>query len=124
MTTPPPEPPDANEFRVMVDQWAAFVAGLAEPYIFDLDNWLNDVDLRQLIHEAIPMFGADEVGEATRNLDEADAAFLLATHEVRTCLWGSKTARREHWTATRNWWYFRAPRHSNAELDAEIAALK
>lgn len=124
MTTPPPEPPDAGEYRAMIDQWAAFVAGLSEPYIFDLDNWLNDVDLRQLIHEANPMFGVDEVADAARKLEEADRNFLLATHEVPTCLWGSKTARREHWTAARNWWYFRAPLRSNAELDEELARIK
>jgi len=124
MSTPPPAPPDSNEYRALIDQWASFVAGLAEPYIFDLDNWLNDVDVRQLIHEASPMFAPDEVADATLALEKADAGFMLATHEVATCLWGSKTARREHWTAPRNWWYFRAPLRSNAELDEEIARLR
>lgn len=124
MTTPPPEPPDAGEYRAMIDQWASFVAGLAEPYIFDLDNWLNDIDLRQLIQEAAPMFGVDELADAARRLDEADRDFLRATHEVDRCLWGSKTARREHWTATRNWWYFRAPVRSNSDLDEEVARVR
>jgi hypothetical protein len=70
------------------------------------------------------MFGPDEVADATRMLDEADAHFLLVTHEVRTCLWGSKTARREHWSPGRNWWYFRAPLHSNPELDEELARIR
>ena len=49
MPTPPPGPPDVNEQRAPIDQWTAFATGLERGYTFDLDNWLNDVDIRQLI---------------------------------------------------------------------------
>ena len=50
-------PPDVNELRDLIDQWAEFVGDLErKDYTFDLDNWRNDVDVRELILEALPMF--------------------------------------------------------------------
>lgn len=121
---PPPPPPDIDEHRALIDQWAAFTADLPEGTIFDLDNWLNDVDIRQLIHEASLMFSPDDLGEHAHKLEAADRAFMLATHAVDKCLWGRKTARREKWKADKNWWYFRATNRSNPQLDEEIERVK
>jgi hypothetical protein len=121
---PPPGPPDIKEQRALIDQWAAFVAGLARGYTFDLDNWLNDVDIRQLIREAEPMFGPDELADYALRLEEADRVFRLATRDLDRCVWGRKAARREKWTAVKNWWYFRSPLRSNSELEEELAKVK
>ena len=44
---PPPGPPDVGEFRELIDQWSSFAGDLQRKgYDFDLDNWLNDVDVR------------------------------------------------------------------------------
>ena len=44
---PPPGPPDVKDLCELVDQWATFTATLErQDYSFDLDNWLNDVDVR------------------------------------------------------------------------------
>ena len=124
MEPPPPIPPDIDEHRALIDQWSSFTGDLAQAYIFDLDNWLNDVDIRQLIADASLMFGPDELAEHADKLEAADRAFLLATHAVEKCLWGGKTARREKWTFGKNWWYFRAPLRSNAQLDEELARVR
>ena len=49
----------------------------AKGYSFDLDNWLNDVDVRELILEALPMFSSEEMGEHALKLDQADKAFTV-----------------------------------------------
>ena len=121
---PPPGPPDIKEQRALIDQWAAFVADLAQGYTFDLDNWLNDVDIRQLIREAEPMFGPHELAEYALKLQDADRAFRRATRDIGKCVWGKKAARREKWTAEKNWWYFRSPLRSNGELEEELAKVK
>ena len=46
---PPPGPPDVADLRELIDQWAEFTNDLVKGYSFDLDNWLNDVDVRELI---------------------------------------------------------------------------
>ncbi len=116
-------PPDSTELQAQIAQWAEFVASLAQGYRFDLDSWLNDVDLRQLIREAWPMFSAADLGAHANILESADQHFLLATRDVGKCLWGHRAARREKWTAGENWWYFRAPLRSNSEFDEELARV-
>src|SRR5687768_7290082 len=119
---PPPPPPDVSEIRDLIDQWATFVGDLArQDYTFDLDNWLNDVDVRELILEALPMFSREEMGDHALKLDEADKAFMAATRAFKRCVWGAGTAKKERWTADKNWWYFRTPLRSNSQLEDELA---
>ncbi|MFZ5784706.1 MAG: hypothetical protein ACOY4R_31300 [Pseudomonadota bacterium] len=121
---PPPGPPDVADLRDLIDQWAEFTAGLAGGYSFDLDNWLNDVDVRELILEALPMFSREEMGEHAFKLDEADRLFRAATRDFRKCVWGTGTARKEKWNAERNWWYFRTPLNGNPQLEDELATVR
>ena len=125
MKPPPPGPPDIADLRELVAQWAQFTTDLAaNGYTFDLDNWLNDVDVRELVLEALPMFGREELGELGSALEQADRAFMAATRSHKKCVWGSTTARRERWTPEKNWWYFRTPRRSNASLEDELGRIR
>jgi hypothetical protein len=122
---PPPGPPNVAELQELIDQWAGFARELErQEYTFDLDNWLNDVDVRELILEALPMFSREEMGDHALKLDEADRAFMAATRDFKRCVWGSGTARKEHWDARKNWWYFRTPTRSNGQLEDELATVR
>ena len=125
MKPPPPGPPDVADLCDLIDQWVAFTADLeSKGYSFDLDNWLNDVDVRELILEALPMFDREEMGDHALKLDKADETFLAATRDFKRCVWGHGTARKERWTPEKNWWYFRTPRRSNAQLEDELATVR
>ena len=125
MKPPPPSPPDVSEIRELIDQWATFSTDLArKDYTFDIDNWLNDVDVRELILEALPMFSREEMGDHALKLDNADKTFTEATKPFKRCVWGSGTAKKEKWTAEKNWWYFRTPLRSNAQLEDELATVR
>ena len=125
MKPPPPGPPDVADLCDLIDQWVAFTADLeGKGYSFDLDNWLNDVDVRELILEALPMFSREEMGDHALKLDKADETFLTATRDFKRCVWGHGTARKERWTPEKNWWYFRTPRRSNAQLEDELATVR
>lgn len=125
MKPPPPSPPDVGELRDLIEQWSSFATDLARKnYTFDLDNWLNDVDVRELILEALPMFGPEDLGDLAQKLEDADKTFTAATKAFRRCVWGSGTARKEKWTAEKNWWYFRTPLRSNAQLEDELATVR
>jgi hypothetical protein len=118
-------PPDVNELRELIDQWAKFAADLERSdYTFDLDNWRNDVDVRELILEALPMFSREEIGDHALKLDEADRAFQASTRVFKRCVWGHGTQKKEKWTAESNWWYFRTPLRSNAQLEDELATVR
>ena len=121
---PPPGPPDVADLVELIDQWAEFTTGLDKGYSFDLDNWLNDVDVRELILEALPMFSREEMGDHALKLDEADKQFMAGTRDFKRCVWSSGTAKKEKWTAQKNWWYFRTPRRTNAQLEDELATVR
>ena len=121
----PMGPPDVAELRDLIDQWAEFTGDLErKDYTFDLDNWRNDVDVRELILEALPMFSREEIGDHALKLDEADKAFQANTRPFKRCVWGHGTQTKEKWTQEANWWYFRSPRHSNAQLEDELATVR
>jgi hypothetical protein len=121
----PMGPPDVAELLDLIDQWAEFTGDLErKDYTFDLDNWRNDVDVRELILEALPMFSREEIGDHALKLDEADKAFQANTRPFRRCVWGHGTQRKEKWTPELNWWYFRTPRRSNAQLEDELATVR
>jgi len=101
----PMGPPDVTELRDLIDQWAEFTGDLErKDYTFDLDNWRNDVDVRELILEALPMFSREEIGDHALKLDQADQAFKAGTRPSRRCVWGHGTQIKEKWTAEANWW--------------------
>jgi hypothetical protein len=125
MKPPPPGPPNVADFRDLIDQWSAFTRDLeVKGYDFDLDNWRNDVDVRELILEALPMFSREEMGDHALKLDQADASFRSATRDFRRCVWGHGIARKERWTVQKNWWYFRTPQRSNDQLEDELATVR
>jgi hypothetical protein len=121
---PPPGPPDVGELRELIDQWTSFTRDLEQKgYNFDLDNWRNDVDVRELILEALPMFSREEMGDHALKLDAADTSFRAATRDFKRCVWGHGTAKKEKWTAQKNWWYFRTPTRTNDQLEDELATV-
>ena len=122
---PPPGPPDVEELRELIDQWSSFAVELErKDYTFDLDNWRNDVDVRQLILEALPMFSREEMGDHALKLDAADTAFKASTRDFKKCVWGHGTQKKEKWSPQANWWYFRTPLRSNAQLEDELATVR
>jgi hypothetical protein len=125
MSAPPPAPPNVEELRELIDQWSTLTGDFErKDYTFDIDNWRNDVDVRQLIEEALPMFSREEIGDHALKLDEADKAFRTGTRSFKRCVWGHGTQKKEKWTAEANWWYFRTPIRSNAQLEDELAMVR
>jgi hypothetical protein len=86
----------------LIGRWERIAA---QPVALNDDDWLNDVDVRQLLHD----LSRTERAPYRERLRTADAAFKAATLPVRTCLWGEANARRHGWTRRRNWWYYRIP---------------
>ena len=85
--------------------------GLApEPHPLGLDDYLNDLDVRQLIEDAWDHAGAAERRALEPRLIAADERMRALVHPVAECLWGDRVARREGWSAEANWWYFSLPR--------------
>jgi hypothetical protein len=88
-----------------------------ERYPFGVEDWLNELDGRQLLHElhaAVP--GALE-GSLAARLEEADQRVHAATRVVVECLWGDALAKRMDWRPAREWWYWRSPHAVEADFE-------
>lgn len=93
-------------------------------YRLGLDEWRNDVDARQILHEVWPLAQEAEREALLDRLDAADRRFRHACQPLRGCVWGAVAARREGWTPEEHWWYFLGPEKAGPELVAELARLE
>lgn len=127
MKPPPPPPPDDDEtdekLSERIEKWERTVRQTVEGYRLTLDDWLNDMDVRQAIADALPLAPPSHAQFVRRRLATLDEQFRHATAASKTCLWGTRIARIEGWKAKRNWWYFRIPLIAAPELMAEIEAV-
>jgi hypothetical protein len=104
----------------LVETWEQVVASVAAGYPLGLDDYLNDLDGRQLLAEALIVASAAERQQFQARVDEADAriqSFLVPADE---CLWSDEVAAEEGWSRAQNWWYFNYPNNAGADLRSEL----
>ena len=104
----------------LVRRWEQVVEETAKGYALTLDDYLNDLDGRQILEdilEALPNSANDKIRERIRR---ADRKMRGLVDPAGKCLWGSEVAETEGWTAEKNWWYFCRPRKADSDFLAEI----
>jgi len=107
----------------LVENWEKTVRSVEEGYSLTLDDYLNDLDARQLIAEALVVAGDDQRAAFGGRLSQADQRMRALTEPTEVCLWGEEIAEEEGWTAEGNWWYFARPVNADEELLAEIDGI-
>jgi DNA-binding transcriptional regulator YbjK len=101
--------------------WEATVASVAEGYPLDtLDDYLNDLDGRQILDEALAIAPRTEAERLRARVAAADARFRALIVPTVRCLWGDRAAAEHGWSADRSWWYWSRPQRTGAELSREI----
>ena len=106
----------------LVEAWEKTVHDVERGYTLTLDDYLNDLDTRQLIAEALVIASDDQRAAIDARLKKADEKMRNLTTPVKVCLWGEEVAQEEGWTKKENWWYFARPIKADKELLAEIDA--
>jgi hypothetical protein len=106
--------------RGLAESWEEVVRSVEEGYSLGLDDYLNDMDGRQLIDEALHSAPAGDKKTFLKRIRQADAKMQWLVKPAGRCLWGDETARQEGWTSKKNWWYFSIPIHPGEELLREI----
>jgi hypothetical protein len=107
----------------LVEDWERTAEQIETGYPLGLDDYLNDLDVRELIEEALEFASAAEqrrLGARIRRADERARAHL---RKIDECLWGKRVARSEGWTAEHNWWYFAVPSKPGPLLREDLGAL-
>ena len=113
----------ARGLRGMVDDWARLAAS-AERYDLTLDDWINDLDLRDIIAGALAVASPGEQQQRVRaTLAHADERFRAATVECAPPLAGAGTGELvQPPDAQGAWWYRRAPAHPGATMRDDLTA--
>lgn len=105
--------------RGIIAQWDA-IARTAARYDLTLDDWLNDVDLRDIIAGALGVAPEHELHSTRDALDRADEAFRTATVETNRSLWGDTVGTADKHDPQQQWWYFRRPAHPGEIMREEL----
>lgn len=125
----------AGGLEGLIAEWERVAESVEQGYPLDtLDDYLNDMDGRELIEEALAAVpGArggslDAADARAASLDvrlaAADARIRSALVPALACLWGEAIAARHRWSAAREWWYFMKPARPGPGLGAELEGLE
>ena len=114
----------AGGLEGLVRGWEETVAAIDAGYPLDtLDDYLNDLDGRQMLDDARAAATREDTERLRPRIAAADARFRSLVIPTRRPLWGARAASAHGWTAERSWWYWSRPRRAGADLDREIDAV-
>jgi len=88
-----------------------------ECYPFGVEDWLNDLDGRQLIADVSAAFPRAFAGALQSRLVDADTRIRAVTETQPVCLWGAGLATRLGWSPKREWWYWLRPRKVGEDFE-------
>lgn len=101
----------------LIDRWETVVSGVARGDTGGLDEYLNDLDLRDIIGDVVTAV-AESRGPLLARLRDVDARFRAVTTAVPDNLWGSSASGDPH----RTWWYYRVPVTPSPDLQNDLVA--
>jgi hypothetical protein len=104
----------------LLEQWENAVDDVEETYPLGLDDYLDDMDGRELIEGAMEVATPETRRANLKRLQKADARMKDLLVAAGRCLWGSDMAEQHDWTPQKNWWYFMAPREPGPELKEDL----
>jgi hypothetical protein len=99
----------------LVARWEAFADEVAGSYALGLDDYLNDLDLRDILEGALAVAEGPAARAARRRTTAADQRFRGATEDCEP-LWGPGGGR----GASKAWWYGRKPSAPGPELAEDL----
>ena len=105
----------------LLDRWTSIVESVAAEYPLTLDDYLNDMDVRDALAAVLPVASARDASVGQQRLGPLDERFGMLT--VATgCLWGDDVEEDDALDPEREWWYYRRPLQLNDDLASELEA--
>ena len=107
----------------LVESWEKTVSQIEAGYPLGIDDYLNDMDGRQLLEDA---WGAANDAQRSRlksKLRTADDRARAALVAVERCLWGADVGRYHGWNAAKQWWYYMKPKSAGEDLERELKEM-
>ena len=103
----------------LVDLWERIVGLVGNSFALTLDDYLNDMDVRDLIEAALGAAAAQTIAPVEGRLAALDARLVGLTAPCE-CLWGDDIADEEGLDSAIEWWYFRRPLDMGPELRDDL----
>lgn len=103
----------------LLDHWDSLVQAVEEGYDLTFDDYLNDMDLRDVLQGALEVASLDDRKKAERKLESLDGRFRDLTVECAP-VWGERVARENGHDPTEHWWYFRRPKRPAPDFEEEL----
>jgi hypothetical protein len=110
----------AQGLRGLVENWERIVDQVLRGYNLTLDDYLNDMDGRQLLANALELAPEEVRNAFLPRVHDADLRIRLNLVPAGRCLWGAIVAGEEGWHEDTHWWYFEQPRNPGPRLRAEL----
>jgi hypothetical protein len=104
----------------LLAHWESVVDEVDAVYALGLDDYLDDMDARQLLAEALAVAPPAARQAIAPRLREADERMQRLVVLAGRCLWGDEQARENGWTPDENWWYFTRPASPGPELQKDL----
>lgn len=105
----------AGGLEGLVAAWEETAGQVQAGYPLTLDDYLNDLDARQII-EAVLSAIPEPDGPLIARLRDADSRIRAASVPASRCVWGEGNR-----SSRRNWWYYIVPRSPGPDLAADLA---
>lgn len=100
--------------------WERTVAAVEAGYGAGYEEYLNDLDGRQLLAQALERVTPDQAAVVGARLEALDQRMRASTTPVARCLWGMIVADEEGWSPGANWWYYARPRTGPPDFLSEF----
>jgi len=110
----------AHGFRGLVEHWEQVVERIVGAQDQSLEDYLNDMDARQLLENARALVPAEVGAVFGARIDEADRRVRRILVPAGRCLWGEIAAADMGLREDRNWWYFERPRSPGPILQRDL----
>jgi hypothetical protein len=104
----------------LLEVWERVVVAIEGGYALGLDDYLNDLDVRELVAAVLPLLAERDRPRTLRRLNALDQRLRAATEPTTACLWGERVARSNGWSADAHWWYYARPRRPGPALRADL----
>lgn len=104
----------------LVTAWEQVIDRVAGEYAEGLEDFLNDMDKRELLNEAWQVARDDQRAECRDRLEAADRRMRDLLLPADHCLYGDVVAEAEGWTPEVEWWYFGVPARAGPRLRSEL----
>lgn len=109
-----------NGLAGLVERWEAIVGEVERGYELTIDDYLNDVDLRDILEGAWELASDDERQPLRARRELADNRYRSVTQACPP-LWGEAVTEEMGFTPEKEWWYFRRPRRPGQMLADDLA---